>query len=265
MRKLLMLIAVVAMSIVPAGAALAADGTVSVVHGVPDLDVDIYVNGDLTFPNSSFGDVFENVVLPEGDYDIEIYGAGADPEAGDPALASTVTLPGGANASIVAHLDAEGGPTLSVFVNNINEIEAGNGRVSARHVAAAPVVDILANDGALFPSVPNGADADADVPADTYNVKIVPEGGAPESNVFETDLTIPEGSNVIVYAIGSLADDNFTVAAQVISGLGAAPGGVPTGTGGNAAAGAPAWLLAAAGLGALLVAAGGRSLARREN
>lgn len=264
MRKLLVVVAVAAMSIIPAGAALAADGTVSVIHGVPDLDVDIYVNGALTFENSSFGDTFTGVVLPEGDYEIEIYGAGADPAAGDPALASTVTLPGGANASIVAHLDEGGAPTLSVFVNNISEIAAGNGRVSARHVAAAPVVDILANDGVLFGGVPNGAGADADVPADTYNVKIVPEG-LTEPVVFETDLTIPEGSNVIVYAIGSLEGGSFTVAAQTISGLGAAPGGVPTGTGGNAAAGAPAWLLAAAGLGALLVAAGGRSLARREN
>lgn len=263
MKKLSVFFAVMAMTILPAGAALAADGTVNVIHGVPDLTVDIYVNGDLTFEGVDFGDVVSGVVLPEGDYDIAIYAADADPSATDPALASTVTLPGGANASIVAHLDADGAPTLGVFVNNIDAIDAGSGRVSARHVAAAPVVDILANDGVLFGEVPNGAGADADVPADTYNVKIVPTG-ATDPVVFETDLSIPEGANVIVYAIGSLDGGSFTVVAETITGLGSTPAGVPAGSGGDAAPGSPLALIAAMGLGLVLVATGGRALARRQ-
>lgn len=263
MRKMLAAVAALAIALVPAAAlADGHEGNVTVVHGVPDLVVDVYVNDALTLEDFAFGSVEGPLTLPAADYDIKVFAADADP-AGTPALASTVTLPGGADASIVAHLDAGGSPTLSVFVNNIGEIAAGSGRVSARHVAAAPVVDILANDGVLFGSVPNGAGADADVPADTYNVKIVPEG-ATDPVVFETDLTIPEGTNVIVYAIGDLTGGSFTVAAQTISGLGAAPAGVPTGTGGQVDAGAPIWLIAAMGLGALALV-GGRSLARREN
>ncbi len=263
MKKLLTLLAAMALLIVPSAAFAQDNGTVTVVHGVPDLEVDVYVNGDLTLPAFTFGTVTDPLSLPAGDYDIEIYGAGADPAAGDPALADTVALPAGANASIVAHLDADGAPMLSVFVNNIDATDAGNGRITARHVAAAPAVDILADDAALFSNVSNPQEGVADVPADTYNVKIVPTG-ATEPVVFDSDVTIPDGTNVIAYAIGSLDGGTFTVAVQTIGGLGSAPTGVPTGTGGQAAGGFPLALLAIA-LGAAALLSGGFVLRRNSN
>jgi hypothetical protein len=260
MKKLLTLIAVIALLAIPTAAFAQDDGTVTVVHGVPDLEVDVWVNGDATLPNFTFGTVTDPLTLPAGDYEIEIYPAGTDPEGNDPALADTVTLPAGANATIVAHLDADGNPTLSVFVNDTSAIAAGNGRVTARHVAAAPTVDILADDAALFSGVSNPQEGASDVPTGTYNVKIVP-AGTTETVVFETDLDIPEGANVIVYAVGSVDGGSFTVVAQTISGLGSAPSGVPTGTGGQAAGGFPlAVLIMALGLAAM--AGGGLALRR---
>lgn len=263
MKKLFTLLAVIALLAVPAAAFAQEDGTVTVVHGVPDLEVDVWVNGDALLPGFTFGTVTDPLTLPAGDYDVEIYPAGTDPEGNDPALASTVTLPAGANASIVAHLDADGAPMLSVFVNDISTISAGDGRVTARHVAAAPTVDILANDDVLFGGVSNPQEGVADVPADTYNVKIVP-AGATDPVVFETDLAIPEGTNVIVYAIGSLEGDSFTVAAQSIANLHTPPSGVPTGDAGLAGSTMPLTAALLAGLG-LMVAGGGLALARRSN
>lgn len=263
MKKLLTLLAVMALLIVPSAALAQDEGTVTVVHGVPDLEVDVYVNGDLTLEGFMFGDVEGPLTLPAADYDIEVFAAGADPASDSPALAETVTLPAGANASIVAHLDADGNPMLSVFVNNVDPIDAGNGRVTARHVAAAPTVDILANDAALFEGVSNPQEGVVDVPADTYNVKIVP-AGATDPVVFETDLTVPEGTNVIVYAIGSLDGGTFDVVAQTIGDLGSAPTGVPTGTGGQAAGGFPLAMLALA-VGAAAFVGGGLVLRRSSN
>ncbi len=265
MKKLLTLIAVVAILLVPTAASAAQDdGTVTVVHGVPGLDVDVWVNGDATLEGFTFGTVTDPLTLPAGDYDIEIYAAGTDPEGADPALADTVTLPAGANASIVAHLDADGNPTLAVFVNDIDALDAGEGRVTVRHTAAAPDVDVLAGGDVLFGGVSNGQEGVADVPADTYPVSVVP-AGATEPVVFETDLEVPEGTNVIVYAIGSLEDDSFTVAAQTITGLHSAPEGVPTGTGGMAASDGMAPLTVMLGLlGATAVVVGGVRL-RRAN
>ena len=265
MKKFIVLFAAMMLALVPAAVASAqsSDGTVTVVHGIPDLDVDVWANGSPLLTDFSFGTVTDALTLPAADYDLEIYAAGTAPEGNDPALAATVTLPAGANASIVAHLDADGAPTLTVFVNDISEIATGNGRVTARHTAAAPTVDILANDGVLFGGVSNPQEGVADVPADTYNVKVVATGGAPADAVFETDLTLPEGTNVIVYAIGDLAGGSFSVVSQAISGLHSTPSGVPTGTDGVAVDGIPTWLIAAMALG-LASVAGSRVLATRR-
>ena len=59
---------------------------------------DVYVNGDLTLEGFTFGSVTDPLELPAADYDIEIFPGGADPEADEPALSDTVTLPAGANA-----------------------------------------------------------------------------------------------------------------------------------------------------------------------
>lgn len=264
MRKIFVAMAAFAVALIPAVAsAQSSDGQVTVVHGVPDLVVDVYVDGGLTLENFEFGTVTDPLTLPAADYDIEIYAADADPAAGDPALASTVTLPAGANATIVANLDGGGAPTLSVFVNDTSNTDAGNGRVTARHLAAAPNVDIWAGDSPLFTDVPNGAEGVADVPAGSYPLQIVP-AGATEPVVWEADVDVPDGTNVIAYAIGSLEGGSFQVAVQTIGGLHSAPAGVPAGTAGLATTGVPNWLFAAMALGLVMV--GGAAFAvRREN
>jgi hypothetical protein len=264
MRKAIMTLVALMLMVVPGTAfAQASDGTVTVVHGVPGLTVDVYVNDALTLPAFEFGTVTDPLTLPAGDYQIDIRAAGAA-ATDDPVLAELVTLPAGANATIEANLDGAGAPVISVWVNDISTIAAGNGRVTVRHTAAAPNVDILANDGDLFLNVPNGAEGVADVPAADYNVKVT-AAGDPATVVTEVPaLTIPEGTNVIVYAIGDLSGGTFQLAVQSIAGLHSAPGGVPSGTGGDLSTGIPAWLIAALAVGASAVVAGGVKASRER-
>lgn len=264
MRKLRLALLVMAMALVPATAALAqaSEGEVIVVHGVPDLDVDIYVNGELTFENSSFGDVFGPLALPAGSYDIQIYATGADPDAGDPALSGSTDLPAGAVATIAAYLQEGGSPTLGVFVENNSTTDAGNARITARHLADFGAVDVLANDAAVWEGVTNGAGADTEVPADTYNIKITAAGDA-ATVAFDADLALAEGTNTIAYAIGSVADGNFQVAAASITGLAEAPSAVPTGTAGLSTETSPIIPIALAGMGVLALG-GAVALARIE-
>ena len=266
MRKFTMLVAAFALALIPAAGAFAqsGDGEVTVVHGIPDLTVDVYVNGDLTLEDFEYGTVAGPLTLPAGSYDLEIYAADADPAAGDPALAGTADLPAGAYATIAAYLQEGGAPTLGVFVENNSTVAAGNARITARHLADFGAVDVLANDGAVWEGVTNGVGADTEVPADTYNIKITAAGDA-SVVAFDADLPLGEGTNTIAYAIGSVEGGSFQVVAQTITGLDSAPAGVPTGTGGLADNGIPAWLIAAMGLGFLAVATGSVTLARREN
>lgn len=206
-------------------------GNVTVVHGIPDLVVDVYVNGDLTLEDFSPGDVAGPLALPAGTYDLAITAADAAIE--DAVLTGSADLTAGADVSIVAHLQEDGTPTIGIFVNDVSTIAAGEGRLTVRHTAAAPTVDILLADGTeVFTGVSNPAEGVANLPAATYSVAIAPTGAGVDGAVFgPTDLELPEGTNRIVYATGDLAGGTFALVIQDIADLHSAPAAVNTGSG----------------------------------
>ena len=235
----------------PLSAANAADDAqVSVLHGIPDLTVDVYVNGDLTLDDFKPGDLAGPLALPADTYSIEI--TDKDDEKTVLLGPADVTVAAGGNYTIVANLDANGDPTVTPFENDISEVAAGEARVTVRHVAAAPKVDIEANGDVLVAGLVNGEEAVADVPADTYKVGIVPASGG--AAVWEEDVDLAEGVNTIAYAWGSLEDDSFAVAVQTIDGLHSAPGAVHAGEVGLADTGSSTSpLLVGALIGSLLI------------
>jgi hypothetical protein len=198
----------------------AAFGTASVVHGVPGLTVDVYLNGNLALPSFAPDSVVGPLLLAATDYEVAIYPEGANPLATAPAISGMTSLPAGANASIVAHLDASGTPTLSVFVNDVSEIAAGNARLVVRHTAAAPAVDIVANGSLkLFENVTNPNEGQADVAAGTYGVTINAAGT--DTVAFDAgDVALAEGTSTIVYAVGDLTGSTFKLLVQAIPNLG---------------------------------------------
>jgi len=247
----LTLVAVLALIAFPASAQ-ESGGKVTVIHGIPGLTVDVFVNGELTLPAFEPGDVAGPLDLPAGDYDLAIAPEGAGIEAA--VLTGTATVTDGLNASIVAYLSEAGAPGIAIFVNDTSAIAAGQSRLIVRHTAAAPTVDILLADGTvLFAGVTNFAngtpfEGQADVPAGNYDVRIAPAGAGVEGAVFSADgVELPEGTARIIYATGSLADGSFGLVIQDITGLHSTPGEVPTGDG-FAANGLPLWALVAAGL-----------------
>jgi hypothetical protein len=256
------LLAAAALSAPGVAAAQDSTGLVTVIHGVPGLTVDVYVNGDLTLENFEPGTVTDALELPAGDYDIAIRGAGAAADS-DPAISGSATLPAGANASIIAHLDADGAPTLGVFVNDISEVAAGEARLVVRHTAAAPAVDVAANGDVVAPNLTNPNEAGLDVPAATYSAE-VRLAGTEDVVLGPLDVTLAEGTSTIVYAIGSAADGTLDVLVQSITGLHATPTGVPAGEAGLAATSTTTTALVAVGLLALAGAASTRARARAK-
>ena len=138
-------------------------------------------------------------------------------------------VPATGNFTAIAHLDADGTPTVSVFENDVSTIAAGSGRLVVRHTAAAPAVDILANGNAAFTNVPNGEEGSADLGAGTISAEVVPTGATEPVVIGPADLPVGEGSSLIVYAVGSLDDDSLTVLTEVIDNLGAVPNVVNAG------------------------------------
>lgn len=200
---------------------------IHLIHGIPGVDVDVEVGGDNVIEGFAFGDTqdlsgFAGATL-EG---LKVKVAGTDDVAID---AGDVALPSEGNFTVIAHLDAEGTPTLAVFENDESAIDAGNGRLVVRHTAAAPAVDVLANGAVAFANLENPNSVAADLPAGSIEAAVVPAGASEPVVIGPADLPINEGESLIVYAVGSLEGETLTVLTESITGLGSAPAVVNTG------------------------------------
>ncbi len=240
--------------------AYAQDGQIMLAHGIPDTNVDIVVDGSVVIGGFSFGDMedlsaFSGQTLKA----LTVNVAGTDTvvlDLGDFAVPAT------GNFTVIAHLDAAGAPTVSVFQNDTGAIAAGEGRLIVRHTAAAPAVDILANGSAAFTNVANGKEGKADLAAGTVSAEVVPTGATTPVVIGPADLPIAEGAALIVYAVGSLEADNLSVLTQSITGLGATPTLINTGNSPVEESSSNTLVLLAAALGTLtIIGVGSRRLA----
>lgn len=191
------------------------NGTVTVIHGVPGVTVDVYVNDDLTLEGFEPETVTDPLELPAGDYQIDIRAAGADATE-DPIISGSATLPAGANATLIAHLTAEGVPTLGVFVNDISATVAGEGRLVVRHTAAAPAVDVLAGDDPVITGLSNPDEEVLNLPAGTVPAAVA-AAGTTDAVIGPVDVPVVAGQVTIVYAIGSLEEDTLGAVVQTIT------------------------------------------------
>src|SRR6478609_5463592 len=126
-RGLIALAALAATSLTLApGAHAADDATVSVLHAIPGAVVDVYANGQPLLTDFKPG-----------------------------TLTDPMAVPAGANITVVAHLSASGKPALTPYVNDTSPIAAGQTRLTVRHAAAAPAVDVRAGGTPVFTDLAN--------------------------------------------------------------------------------------------------------------
>jgi hypothetical protein len=225
--------AVVGGLVLVATPATAADtATVSILHGVPNTPVDVYANGERLIDDFQPGTLTDPLTLPAGAYDLAIFPADAPDGSGEPLLeADDVAVPAGANATVVAHLEEDGTPALTPFVNDASAVPAGQARVTVRHTAAAPAVDVRAGGTPVVEALTNPNEATLTVPASTVSADVV-LAGTDTVAIGPADLTLAEGTSTIVYAWGS-GEAGYDLAVQTI-GSHSSPSGVPGGSAGLA-------------------------------
>jgi len=212
----------------PAVAATAGNASLSVLHAVPGLTVDVYVNGTRTLDDFTPGSLAGPLDLAPGTYAVAITAADAA-DASAPAIGPVnLTLAADVNYTAVAHLDASGNPTATLFTNDTSRIPAGQGRLTVRHVAAAPAVDVLAGGSAVISGLTNPNEKVLTLPAGTISAAVA-AAGTTTPVLGPTDVAVAEGVNTIAYAWGSLSANTLQLAVQTIGGLHSAPSGVPSG------------------------------------
>lgn len=132
---------------IPASAA--GKATLNVVHGIPGVTVNVCVDGSEAIPDFQPGDVAANVQLPAGSHTFKLV-AQSD-TCGDTAiLKKTTDLDAGKNYTVVANLNDTGAPNLKVFRNNVAKTAPGAARLTVRHTADAPAVNVWTNGARLI-------------------------------------------------------------------------------------------------------------------
>jgi len=252
-------LAALAMGATPA---VAADATVTVVHGVPGTPVDVYVDGAPAIPNFQYETV-TTTSLPEGAHTLEVRPAGAD-AASAPILSADADLTSGGNYSVVAHLAEAGQPTLTLFANPTSQTPEGQAGLTVRHTAAAPGVDVRAGGQVVVPGLTNPNEASLFVPAGSVSADVV-LAGTETVAIGPADLNLTAGTRYIVYAVGN-GDAGYRLLVQsyeIGSSSSAAPHSVPSGDGSSA--GTVPWpALAGVGLGLALITGSTASALRRR-
>jgi len=206
------------------------DASVYVIHGIngrdlglpsSSLPVDVSVNGACALTGFTFGQIVGPLALPAGTYAIAISLANASQPCGNaPVIAADVPFAAGENATVIAHLSAASAPTASKFVNDLSNPGIAKGRVSVRHTAAAPAVDVKVSRGArqiaTIAGLTNGNQADAVLPFGTYNASLFVSGTDTRALGPAGFLSLPKRLTV-VYAVGSAANGTLSLIRHTIS------------------------------------------------
>ncbi len=196
---------------------------VFVVHGIPGAEgfpVDVSVDGTCALEGLTFGQIVGAVPLV-GTVTLAVHPvSAAGPCAAAPALGPVaLTFEADESYSVVAHLDAAGAPTASVFGNEVSRPGPGLARVIAHHTAEAPPVDITISRAffarkavprVVVEDVENGEQTPSlTVRPGDWQVAISPAGV--RHPVFgPITLTLEPHRTYLVYAVGSLDDGTFT-------------------------------------------------------
>ena len=218
----------------PANAISSSSADLSVLHAIPGLTVDVYVDGALTLDDFTPGTLAGPLDVPAGEHVVAVTAADAA-DASAPLLGPvTLNLAADTSYTAVANLDASGNPALNAFTNDISATKAGEGRLTVRHTAAAPAVDILAGGSPVVQMLENPTEATLNLPAGTVSAAVA-LAGTTDPVIGPADVAIKDGTLTVVYAWGSAADGNLALAVQEVPTAHSNPGGVPSGTAGYAA------------------------------
>jgi MYXO-CTERM domain-containing protein len=205
-----------------------AGATVTLLHGVPGATVDVVVDGQVVVPGFEPGTTQDlSAFAGQTLTNVEVRAAGTSDVVIGPI--ASLDVPASGNWTVAAHLGVDGTPTLTPFENDTSPLPSGQGRLTVRHTAAAPAVDVVLTDGSRpFTNLTNPNEASADLPAGPITgAQLAPTGGDPLAPV--PDVELAAGTNLIVYAVGSLEDETLTFYTQTIEGLGGQPSVVNTG------------------------------------
>ncbi len=164
-------------------------------------------NGSQIISGFEFGSTADFAVLAGQALSVDLFDADSGDKLTDTPI--DVSIPSTGSWTFVAHLGPDESPMITSFQNDRTPTSDGQGRITFRHVAAAPSVDVTGGDGTVFAeTVANANGASFAVPAgmvDDLQLAVAGDDTAVDIPLIE----VASGQEVTVYAVGSLVGETF--------------------------------------------------------
>lgn len=180
----------------------------------PDApQVDIYINGGLTFKNIPFKGFSEYVQIPMGDYKIEVFTAG---DKGSPVLTQNINVPKKEVITLTALGNFEDLQLVSYTEGNSEDLPEDESKIRFIHLSPdAPKVEVLIDGNLVFDDVGFMDATDYEqLPSSTYNIIV---------NLADTNDTImslkPELKSQKVYTIYIIGNPPDLSSIQSLDGI----------------------------------------------
>ncbi len=190
----------------------AAQGHVTVVLAVPGASVDVSVDGRSVATGAEVGDVLGPFDLAPGSHEVTFSDDGMD-------VASSLDVAAGDSTDVVLHLPAQvnGDPVVHSYAAPTGAIGPDKARVVLAHTATVAPADVQVNGKTVFTNIANGEYAEAEVPAGTQEVALLPTGTT--SNPILGPLEVPLEARTLsmIYAYGNPKDGSMNVIAHTSS------------------------------------------------
>ena len=143
----------------PAGAALPLSASLSVLHVADGVEaaqvVDVYAGSMRIMDDLRPGEL-RAVRITRGQYTVQVFPDGQDPQSSAPLTTiAGLRLTEQANVTVAIHRAPDGSVTATDFTNNTLRNPPAQGRVTIRHVALAPALDIQLGDARTVRSLTN--------------------------------------------------------------------------------------------------------------
>lgn len=183
---------------------------VTVVQAVPGATVDVSIDGRSVASGAAVGDVLGPFELAPGDHDVAFGG-------GDVSVDSSLTVDAGAASDVVLHLPADvgGDPVVHSYDAPTGAIGPDKARVLLAHTATVAPADVEVDGETVFTNIANGEFADADVPAGTISVSLLPSGTTEDPILGPLDVALKAETLSMIYAYGNPRDGSMNVIAHV--------------------------------------------------
>lgn len=178
------------------------DARVRFIHVVPGAPaVDVFVNNQLAVANLGYGDASGYISVPSGELSVTANAAGTS----NVVLTQTASVVSGASVTMIA--SSASAPSFVPVSDDLRVLNFANTRFSIVHaIEGGPAVDVVfvADGTVIAEGLAYGTSFGTfDVPADTYDLAVVPTGGDMSASIADLSLGLSAGTSNVVVVYGT--------------------------------------------------------------